>query len=91
MTQATVASETHDFVLKDIFEVQDEVGRQVVASLRRRFPSAVPKDTRTLHARVPRWPDLPTVPSHRRSSSALTRARTAACVALSRKDACWPP
>ena len=42
MAQKSVSSETHDFVLDNVFEVQDEIGRQVVESLRRRFPPAVP-------------------------------------------------
>jgi hypothetical protein len=33
----------HDFVLESVFDVQDEIGRQVVESLRKRFPPAVPK------------------------------------------------
>lgn len=43
MMQKSISSETHDFVLENVFEVQDEIGRQVVESLRRRFPPAVPK------------------------------------------------
>ena len=43
MTQKGISSEQHDFELDNIFDVQDEIGRQVVASLRRRFPPAVPK------------------------------------------------
>jgi serine/threonine protein kinase len=43
MTQKSVSSEQHDFDLDNVFDVQDEIGRQVVESLRRRFPSAVPK------------------------------------------------
>jgi DNA-binding SARP family transcriptional activator len=36
-------SEKHDFLLDDVFEVQDEIGRRVVASLRSRFPQTVAK------------------------------------------------
>jgi tetratricopeptide (TPR) repeat protein len=43
MTQKITLSEKHDFVLEDIFDVQDEIGRRIVASLRRRFPTAAPK------------------------------------------------
>ena len=43
MTQKITFSEKHDFVLENVFEVQDEIGRRVVESLRRRFPMAVPK------------------------------------------------
>jgi len=43
MTQKTSLSEKHDFVMEDVFEVQDEIGRRVVESLRSRFPRAVPK------------------------------------------------
>jgi non-specific serine/threonine protein kinase len=43
MTQKSVSSEQHDFDLQDVFDVQDEIGRQVVESLRKRFPSAAPK------------------------------------------------
>ncbi len=43
MMQKSISSEQHDFVLESIFDVQDEIGRQVVESLRKRFPPAVPK------------------------------------------------
>jgi non-specific serine/threonine protein kinase len=43
MTQKSISSEQHDFVLESVFDVQDEIGRQVVDSLRKRFPPAVPK------------------------------------------------
>jgi serine/threonine protein kinase len=43
MMQKNISSEQHDFALDDVFEVQDQIGRQVVESLRKRFPSAVPK------------------------------------------------
>ena len=36
-------SEKHDFVLDNVFEVQDEIGRRVVESLQSRFPQALPK------------------------------------------------
>jgi TolB-like protein/tetratricopeptide (TPR) repeat protein len=39
MTQKTTLSEKHDFDLEDVFEAQDEIGRQVMASLQRRFPA----------------------------------------------------
>jgi eukaryotic-like serine/threonine-protein kinase len=43
MMQKTSLSEKHDFVMEDVFEVQDEIGHRVVESLRSRFPKAVPK------------------------------------------------
>ena len=42
-TQKISFSEKHDFVMEDVFEVQDGIGRRVVESLRSRFPRAVPK------------------------------------------------
>jgi TolB-like protein/Tfp pilus assembly protein PilF len=42
-TRKTTLSEKHDFVLENAFEVQDEIGRRVVASLQSRFPLAVGK------------------------------------------------
>jgi serine/threonine protein kinase len=42
MTQRIVFAETHDFVLESVFEVQDEIGRRVVESLRKRFPAGAP-------------------------------------------------
>jgi DNA-binding SARP family transcriptional activator len=36
-------SEKHDFLLDDVFEVQDEIGRRVVASLQSRFPQTITK------------------------------------------------
>ena len=42
MVQKNISSEQHDFVLENVFDVQDEIGRQVVDSLRKRFPAAVP-------------------------------------------------
>ena len=42
-TQQTTLSEKHDFMLDDVFEVQDEIGRRVVESLQSRFPRAAPK------------------------------------------------
>ena len=43
MTQKSISSEQHDFDLENVFDVQDEIGRQVVDSLRKRFPPVVPK------------------------------------------------
>ena len=43
MTQKITFSEKHDFVREDVFEVQDEIGRQVVESLQSQFPLVVPK------------------------------------------------
>jgi tetratricopeptide (TPR) repeat protein len=43
MTQKSISSEQHDFDLENVFDVQDEIGRQVVESLRKRFPTAAPK------------------------------------------------
>ena len=43
MMQKSISSEQHDFVLDNVFDVQDEIGRQVVESLRKRFPPVVPK------------------------------------------------
>ena len=43
VTQKTSFSEKHDFVMEDVFEVQDEIGQRVVEALRSRFPKAVPK------------------------------------------------
>jgi non-specific serine/threonine protein kinase len=43
MTQKSISSEQHDFELDNVFDVQDEIGRQVVESLRKRFPPAAPK------------------------------------------------
>jgi DNA-binding SARP family transcriptional activator/Tfp pilus assembly protein PilF len=42
-THKTTLSEKHDFMLDNVFEVQDEIGRRVVESLQSRFPLAVPK------------------------------------------------
>ena len=42
-THKITLSEKHDFMLDDVFEVQDEIGRRVVESLQSRFPLAVPK------------------------------------------------
>ena len=41
--QKVTLSEKHDFEPGGIFEAQDHIGRQVVASLQRRFPHAAPK------------------------------------------------
>lgn len=43
MTQKISFSEKHDFVMEGVFEVQDEIGRRVVESLRTRFPGRAPK------------------------------------------------
>jgi len=43
MMQKSISSEQYNFALDDVFEVQDEIGRQVVESLRKRFPRAVRK------------------------------------------------
>jgi len=43
MMQKSISSEQHDFDLENVFDVQDEIGRQVVESLRKRFPTAAPK------------------------------------------------
>lgn len=43
ITQKIALAEIHDFVMENIFEVQDEIGRRVVQSLRSRFPQAMPK------------------------------------------------
>jgi hypothetical protein len=40
VTQRMTASETHDFKLDNVFDVQDGIGRQVVDLLHRRFPRA---------------------------------------------------
>ncbi|OFW04129.1 MAG: hypothetical protein A3H96_17550 [Acidobacteria bacterium RIFCSPLOWO2_02_FULL_67_36] len=42
-THKITLSEKHDFILDNVFEVQDEIGRRVAESLHSRFPSAVPK------------------------------------------------
>ena len=41
--QKITFSEKHDFRLENVFEVQDEIGRRVVESLRSRFLLSVPK------------------------------------------------
>jgi TolB-like protein/predicted Ser/Thr protein kinase len=43
MMQKSISSEQHDFARDNVFDVQDEIGRQVVESLRKRFPPAVAK------------------------------------------------
>jgi DNA-binding SARP family transcriptional activator/Tfp pilus assembly protein PilF len=40
-TRKMTLSEKHDFTLDNMFEVQDEIGRRVVASLQTRFPLTV--------------------------------------------------
>jgi serine/threonine protein kinase len=42
-THKMTLSEKHDFLLDNVFEVQDEIGRRVVESLQSRFPLAVPR------------------------------------------------
>jgi eukaryotic-like serine/threonine-protein kinase len=42
-TQKISLSEKYDFLPKNIFELQDEIGRRLVESLQVRFPPAVPK------------------------------------------------
>lgn len=42
-THQIMLSEKHDFMLDDVFEVQDEIGRRVVESLQSRFPLTVPR------------------------------------------------
>ncbi|MDQ6769182.1 MAG: protein kinase [Gemmatimonadota bacterium] len=42
-THKITLSEKHDFMLDNMFEVQDEIGRRVVESLQTRFPLAVPR------------------------------------------------
>jgi DNA-binding SARP family transcriptional activator/Flp pilus assembly protein TadD len=42
-THKITLSEKHDFMLDNVFEVQDEIGRRIVESLQSRFPLAVPK------------------------------------------------
>ncbi len=42
-THRVTLSEKHDFDLDNVFEVQDEIGRRVVASLESRFSSRAPK------------------------------------------------
>ena len=41
--QKIAYSEKHDFVMENVFEVQDEIGRKVVESLQSRFPKTVRK------------------------------------------------
>jgi serine/threonine protein kinase len=43
MTQKIAYAEKHDFVLENVFDVQDEIGRRVVESLQSRFLRPVPK------------------------------------------------
>src|SRR3954454_942581 len=51
-TQQTTLAEKHDFLLDDVFEVQDEIGRRVVDSLQSRFPAAAAK-SRDRYSRNP--------------------------------------
>ena len=41
--QRSILSEKYDFVMENVFDVQDEIGRRVVESLRSRFPRGAPK------------------------------------------------
>jgi TolB-like protein/predicted Ser/Thr protein kinase len=43
MTQKITLSEKHDFMLKSVFDVQDEIGRRVAESLQIRFPRPAPR------------------------------------------------
>jgi TolB-like protein/Flp pilus assembly protein TadD len=43
MVQKSISSQQYDFTLDDVFDVQDEIGRQVVEWLRRRFPPTARK------------------------------------------------
>jgi adenylate cyclase len=43
ITQKVSFSEKHDFVIENVFEVQDEIGRRVMESLQTRLPRAMPK------------------------------------------------
>lgn len=46
-------SEKHDFKLEDVFDVQDEIGARVGASLQSRFSMASPKKNRERYSRDP--------------------------------------
>lgn len=52
VTQKSTLSAKHDFVLENVFEVQDEIGRWVVESLRTRLPLAV-STSRSRYSRDP--------------------------------------
>ncbi len=43
VTQKSVLSEKYDFVMENIFDVQDEIGHRVMESLRSRFAGVAPK------------------------------------------------
>ena len=43
MMQKSISSEQHEFVLDNVFDVQDQIGHQVVESLRKRLPPVVPR------------------------------------------------
>jgi serine/threonine protein kinase/tetratricopeptide (TPR) repeat protein len=43
LTQKNALSEKHDFVMENVFDVQDEIGRRVVGSLETRFTRALTK------------------------------------------------
>jgi serine/threonine protein kinase/Flp pilus assembly protein TadD len=49
----TVLSEKYDFNLNDVFEVQDEIGKQVAESLQQRFHSSI-KNSRDRYSSDPR-------------------------------------
>ena len=53
ITQNVSFSEKHDFEMKDVFDVQDEIGFRVVASLQSRFAVAAPKKTRQRYSSDP--------------------------------------
>jgi TolB-like protein len=86
-TQGTALSEKHDFKLENVFDMQDEIGRRVVASLQSRFSSAVGKSrdrcssdpkliTNSLRVRVSTPPSGDSLPT----SSANTRpSRSGGC------------
>jgi len=42
MTERITFAEKYDFKVDNVFEVQDEIGREVVAALQRRFPGTAP-------------------------------------------------
>jgi serine/threonine protein kinase len=43
IARQSILSEKYDFVMENVFDVQDEIGRRVVESLQTRFPRALPK------------------------------------------------
>jgi len=42
-THKVILSESHDFDLDNVFDVQDEIGRRIMTSLQSRFSPAIPK------------------------------------------------